>query len=970
MRLMLKQKIGGLAILSVVVSILVVMITILVQKGIVDRQVGEEVDELGRANLQSIAQDVYNMVHGIDLMVHDNVTRNMNVADMMLENYGGASFGNSTAQWTAINQFTHQSQTITLPRMLVGNRWLGQNREMNTTTHFVDDVVEQVGGTVTVFQRMNDAGDMLRVATNVEKLDGTRAIGTYIPARNPDGSQNVVIRTVLSGETYVGRAYVVNAWYSTSYKPIIDRRGNVVGVLYVGVKQESIEELREMIMDIPVGATGYVFVLGGSGSQQGQYIISDNGTRDGENIWEARDADGNLFIQDLINNALALNGDDITFAYYPWQNEGDRVPRMKIVAVAYYEPWDWVIGAGTYMDDFYTARESVANAINSMVMMAILFGIIILAVAGTFAFVVAKKIADPIARITDIAGEIAKGDLRQEVDIVAQDEVGLLANAFRDMTESLREKAEAADQIARGNMNVAITVASRDDMLGNAMTSMKENLTTMLSDLEQTIVKQKAGDLDAMCSPGKLQGAYADLLNGVNEALLSVIDPLREVSTILSEYSDGDMTHQMRQLPGKQIILTESLNNIRENLKKLIAEGVRLSESARDGRLSDRGDASKFKGGYKQIIEGMNQIIVNIMEPINETVGCLSQMAEGDLSTLVTGDYKGDHAIMKTAMNSTLDSLNELLSQVAMAVNQVRSGAKQVSDSSQSLSQGATEQASSLEEVSSSLTEVGSQTKQNAENAQQANQLSTEVRNGADEGNTQMNNMLNAMTEINRSSGEISRIIKVIDEIAFQTNLLALNAAVEAARAGVHGKGFAVVAEEVRNLAQRSAKAAKETTDLIEGSIQKVANGTQIANQTADALTSIVSGVTKVSDLIEEINSASQEQSLAIDQVNEALQQIDTVTQSNSANAEEGAAASEELSGQAEGLNSMLAKFRLRSNIRNSEHGTALPGKTSRKRKSLESGDDFGFPRGEKGKNQVIRPEDEINLDDDNFGGF
>ncbi len=297
----------------------------------------------------------------------------------------------------------------------------------------------------------------------------------------------------------------------------------------------------------------------------------------------------------------------------------------------------------------------------------------------------------------------------------------------------------------------------------------------------------------------------------------------------------------------------------------------------------------------------------------------LDKMGQGDLTVAYnvaeadddTKEVYSSFMNINNGLTSTLNSLNDILGQVQSSVEQVSSGSKQVSDSSQSLSQGATEQASSLEEVSSSITEIASQTKTNAENASQANTLSSSARDNANTGNSQMKNMVDAMNDINESSNEISKIIKVIDEIAFQTNLLALNAAVEAARAGIHGKGFAVVAEEVRNLAMRSAEAAKETTELIEGSSKKVENGSKIADETAKALEEIVEGVSKVTDLVSKIANASNEQAGGIDQVNTALGQIDQVTQSNTANAEESAAASEELSSQGAQLMQMISKFTL-----------------------------------------------------------
>ncbi len=318
-----------------------------------------------------------------------------------------------------------------------------------------------------------------------------------------------------------------------------------------------------------------------------------------------------------------------------------------------------------------------------------------------------------------------------------------------------------------------------------------------------------------------------------------------------------------------------------------------------------------------QLSRAMNNFAQNLQE---EVLTAFNKLAEGDF----TFEAKG---LIKEPLAVSNQALNRIIEQIATVGNQIAIGSGEVAASSQSLSEGATTQASSLEQITASMKKMGTQTKHNAESAGQANRLASDARTAAENGNLQMQQMISAMADINESGQNISKIIKVIDEIAFQTNLLALNAAVEAARAGQHGKGFAVVAEEVRNLAARSAKAASETSELIAGSVSKAQGGASIADRTAEALREIVDQITKVTNLISDISAASNEQAQGIAQVNLGLRQVENVTQQNTALAEESASASDELSGQAEHLRQMIHHFKLMkaSTTAANEHPKRIP---------------------------------------------
>jgi methyl-accepting chemotaxis protein len=401
----------------------------------------------------------------------------------------------------------------------------------------------------------------------------------------------------------------------------------------------------------------------------------------------------------------------------------------------------------------------------------------------------------------------------------------------------------------------------------------------------------------------------------------------------------GELTHAMDQFAEnlqKQVIfsmqqisegniditpaITDDKDEIGPALNKMInAIGLMSDEinrcclAALEGNLSYRADATSFHGKYQKIVQGFNDTIDAVMAPLEEASEVLVNLAHRDLSARLQRDYKGFYDQIKKTINAVGKNLDKALQQVAIGAEQVASASVQVSTGGQSLSQGASEQASSLEEISSSLQEMSSMIKQNTLNAREAKGVAEQARGSADKGVESMNRMSSAINQIKTSSAATAKIVKTIDEIAFQTNLLALNAAVEAARAGDAGRGFAVVAEEVRNLAMRSAEAAKNTANLIEEAVKNSENGVAINVEVLKNFQEITEKTNKVSQVVAEIAAASDQQDQGISQLNKAVEQLNQLTQQNAANAEESASAAEEMSSQSEEMRSMIAGFKLTS---------------------------------------------------------
>ncbi len=647
--------------------------------------------------------------------------------------------------------------------------------------------------------------------------------------------------------------------------------------------------------------------------------------------------------------------------------------------------------------------NSNASAVNFTNVFLVIGFILALGLGISVNYSVIKSVTSGIRRVTTAAQEIAIGNTNFELKSDTKDEIGELTDAFNTMKMNISDQANVVKNLAEGNTDIMVNVLSEQDTLNISLKVAIENINAITHDLSQMIESVKNGDLTARGNATKFTGAWRGMMSGVNELVEAFVDPLDVTNQYVTMLGRGEIPPEItKTYYGDFNNIKVNLNQCINAINRLVEDTNQLILAADEGRLSTRAEESHHQGEYREIVKGINKTLDAVIEPVNEAAAVLEEFSRGNLKAHVKGQYKGDHAAIKTALNNTIssisgyimetsdilnqmadgnlevqitsdfkgdfvsmknainniiDSLNEVLGEINMASDQVATGSRQVAQSSQALSHGSTVQASSIEEITASMTEISEQTKENAINASKANEFSNTAKEAASKGNQQMSEMVTAMRDINDSSSNISKIIAVIDEIAFQTNILALNAAVEAARAGQHGKGFAVVAEEVRNLAARSANAAKETTVMIENSVVKVGRGMDIAEDTAKALVDIVEGTSKAADLVADIAYASNEQATAISQINEGIFQVSQVTQNNTATAEESAAASEEMTSQAQMLKEMVSKFRLR-------HGKRSYGSMSAPTNYNSYQPSYGTSHNNNNDHFTI------SLDDDEFGKY
>ena len=554
---------------------------------------------------------------------------------------------------------------------------------------------------------------------------------------------------------------------------------------------------------------------------------------------------------------------------------------------------------------------TVAAGVAGMSTLMLVTGAITLGCAGGMTVWFSRRIAAPLADVRKAMRDLAEGDYFSPIDLSCSNEIGQVMRDLKSVQIKLGSDLDAAKNRAKQATRVrqALDNVSTPVMVGDAnhdIIYMNQAAEHLFTDAESDI-QQDLPDFDA----STVLGSNIDIFHKNPEHQRHMLDAMKSRHT--SAVQVGGRTLQIVANPvfdaSDQRIGT-AVEWTDKTAELAIEDDVqRVVDAALAGDLSRRIPLDDKTGFLEKLSKGINEL-VGISERIFSDVNrVLSAMSHGDLTETIDYNYSGLFGKLRQDANATVEKLTEIVGQIQESAVMVKTGTDEIAQGNADLSRRTEEQAASLEETASSMEQINATVRQNADNAAQANQLAKTAREEASKGGEVVQRAVDAMAAINTSSTRIADIVGVIDEIAFQTNLLALNASVEAARAGEQGRGFAVVASEVRNLAGRSATAAKEIKELIKDSVEKVNQGSELVNKSGESLEQIVNGVRKVTDIVGEIAAASQEQAAGISEVNKAVAQMDSLTQQNASLVEEAAAASESLGVEANSLSELTLFF-------------------------------------------------------------
>ncbi|MFT3867716.1 MAG: methyl-accepting chemotaxis protein [Nibricoccus sp.] len=529
----IRTKICLLGIGMVAAASLTMFAVTWVQRVKLERTLGVLFDQEAPRDAEKLVLTVNQLCQLSEDRTQKRLEYNLGLTRSLIDGAGDLNTGQRLVEWQAVNQLTKKSVPMKLPEMRVGERWLGQANEFTTPAPVVDEITRFTRDFCTVFQRMNEEGDMIRVCTSVRTLDGKRAVGTFIPSHDATGAENPVIASVLAGKPFHGRAFVVNDWHTTVYEPIWNPEHNrVIGMLYVGVPWSEVNAgLEELIQRNRIGRNGYVLITSLKGNQRGKLVIGRADQKAGENLLAWHDSASQPAIENLLKTIATAKPGEITHARFNL-SEADQPPIDTIVAATYFPAWDWAIVGLACREDYRTAQTTSTAALVRMCWWIVGTGVVTILLGLVVSLRVAQGIARPVRQLVEGLERIAEGDLAVRVRVTSSDETAQLAQVANRMAETLDAKARLALAIGEGDLQRDVPQASAHDTLGKALQKMVANLRRIVADVGL------AADQVAHGSAGITTSA-----NGLAQGTATQAAAIEEISASIEESSASIQTN-------------------------------------------------------------------------------------------------------------------------------------------------------------------------------------------------------------------------------------------------------------------------------------------------------------------------------------------------------------------------------------------------------------------------------------------
>ncbi len=728
MRLSLRNKVVGLSVLAALVPLAATFTLMIIAEHPLQNNVLAYMNTFAQTEVEKTAKQVYLMCKTVQDGTARQLLATMNVAEEEIRRSGGIRPGNEVVTWRASNQFTQQVKDVSLPKMMVGDVWLGQNAGFNVKSPVVDAVTSYTQRYCTILQRMNAEGDMLRVATTLRNKDGNRAIGTYIPRKMPDGTDNLVVEKVLRGETYSGMAQNVGRYQGVVYQPLWGGTGkkDVIGMVFVGTDMSDVvKELRDAIASIVVGKTGYVGVIGAKGEQRGVYAISKNGERDGENVLETRAADGRFIVKDMTTNALANPAGTVFFDRYPWQNPGEASPRTKRAALIYYAPWDWLIDVGVYDDDYYGIYQNVKDAISRLIYEIAVAGGLFMIAAAAIAVFFGGAISRPIRKIADVAQVIARGDL---------------AEAKREVA------AVGVSQPTSGGPFAGRSEGDETAMLSSAIAAMTSHLASLVGQVQRSCVQLVSASTEIAATSKEQEATVSEF-----EALtVRIVTAVKEISATAQELAStmegikvtaegtgrladtgrtglGNMEGTMQQLTRSTTSISSKLSVISEkagNINSVVTTITRVADQTNLLSLNAAIEAEKA-GEYGLGFAVVAREIRRLADQTAVATLDIETMVKEMQSSVTAGVMEVDK--FSEEVKRGVRAVGEVSGQLGQIIEKV----KEVTEQFEKVNEGMKAQSQGAEQIAEAMVQLSEGAKQTSESVKQSNEATEQLREAA-----------------------------------------------------------------------------------------------------------------------------------------------------------------------------------------------------------------------------------------------